>query len=662
MTKDKDKYIPIQKIAKLKGLKSTRSIRNNLSKYIYREVKVKGGTSYEILTTSLEPELQHKLMDEDKFHPLVPLNNKTASFVTEKAQLTALARVDLIKGFQNFRTRFKTRKEAMQNFLELYNSGLYLKKIYEFIGSVSRGTIDRWIKAYDEMGLDALMPQYRYSKYDEYDCSLDEHMKQVLMKFLLHPNKITISKAISLTRYILENEGCENIPSESTFRRYANHFKDTKFDVWTLMREGEKALNDKVEPYIERDLSKIEVGDVFVADGHVLNFEVINPFTGKPTRATLVGFLDWKSTALVGYEIMMTENTQCIASALRNAILNLGKIPKIVYQDNGRAFKAKYFQHCNFNEEGFNGVYENLGIKPVFAKPYNAKAKVIERFFKEFAEFEKLMNSYIGTSISEKPPRLNRGEKFHKKLYEKSVKNKIPTVQQTIKLIDYWLNYHNSKPCPNAREMSIKDILNSVAKQKINQHTLDYLMMKSEIRTIQRNGISFLDAHYFNEMLVSYRERVYIRYSLFDISKVLVYSLDGQYICTAHRVTKTNPMANHLGSVADMEDFRQKIQKQKQRKNRILKKVKEILPDQDLLLIDKKVEDDIIDVIPEIIEETKTKREKKPTLREDQMNRPLFSSNYERYEWFKENGCTSAEDREWVQNYKMTDEYKELYE
>lgn len=99
-----DKYISIQKIAELKGLKSTRSIRNNLSKYIYREVKVKGGTSYEILVTSLEPELQHRLMDEDKFHHLVPLNNKTASFVTEKAQLTALARVDLIKGFQNFRT------------------------------------------------------------------------------------------------------------------------------------------------------------------------------------------------------------------------------------------------------------------------------------------------------------------------------------------------------------------------------------------------------------------------------------------------------------------------------------------------------------------------------------------------------------------------------
>lgn len=96
-------------------------------------------------------------------------------------------------------------------------------------------------------------------------------------------------------------------------------------------------------------------------------------------------------------------------------------------------------------------------------------------------------------------------------------------------------------------------------------------------------------------------------------------------------------------------------------KTEFSRRVKEILPDQDLLLIYKRVEEDIIDVIPEIIEETTTKREKKPTLREAQMNRPLFSSNYERYEWFKENGCTSAEDREWMKNYKMTEEYQNLY-
>lgn len=100
----------------------------------------------------------------------------------------------------------------------------------------------------------------------------------------------------------------------------------------------------------------LDVGDILVADGHKLAFQVISPFTGKPCRATLVGFLDWKSTALVGYEIMLEENTQCIASALRNAIINLDMIPKVVYQDNGRAFRAKYFT----DDKGFTELQSLL--------------------------------------------------------------------------------------------------------------------------------------------------------------------------------------------------------------------------------------------------------------------------------------------------------------
>ena len=61
----KDSYINIKEIAEAKGLKSTRSLRLEInkpeSKYIAREVKVNGGTSYEILFSSLDPELQHSL-------------------------------------------------------------------------------------------------------------------------------------------------------------------------------------------------------------------------------------------------------------------------------------------------------------------------------------------------------------------------------------------------------------------------------------------------------------------------------------------------------------------------------------------------------------------------------------------------------------------------
>lgn len=472
-----DEFININKVAEAKGLKSNRSLRLEInkpnSKYISREVSVVGGKSYEILFSTLEPEIQEILNQEDtSCKALVPINNiNKTNFVTESARLTALARVDIVKALFLLREKYSTKKEADSTFLDLYNSGLYLPKVYKFIGSISIGTLHRWVKNYEQFGtVDNLLPKYKYTKQGEYNTILNDEMKSVLMQFLLHQNRFNYGKAIKLTKEILRKKGYEALPCDLTFKRYAENFRKNNYAEWVLKREGMKAYHDKVEPYIERDISKIEVGDVIIADGHVLNFQVINPFTGKPTRATLVGFLDWKSTALVGYEIMMTENTQCIASALRNAILNLGVIPKVVYQDNGKAFKAKYFQHVDFDESGFNGVYLNLNIHSVFATPYNARAKVIERFFKEFQEeFEKMMVSYTGTSIESKPAWMKRGEKLHREMHYKQTKNYIPTVQEAIRYIDCWLEFHNKNLCPNDRSRTIQEMLDSVQKQNIKQ-------------------------------------------------------------------------------------------------------------------------------------------------------------------------------------------------
>ncbi len=59
-----EEYININKVAEIKGLKCNRSLRleiNKLeSKYISRKIKVNGGISYEILFSSLDPEIQKK--------------------------------------------------------------------------------------------------------------------------------------------------------------------------------------------------------------------------------------------------------------------------------------------------------------------------------------------------------------------------------------------------------------------------------------------------------------------------------------------------------------------------------------------------------------------------------------------------------------------------
>lgn len=659
-----EQYIDIKRIAEVKGLKSTRSIRIAIQKgkYIAREVKVNGGISYEILYSSLESEIQEKLEKEGiKSTALIPVENKV-NFISENAKLNALARVDIITALFNLRTKYQTKKEADEVFLNLYNSGMYLPQIYKFVGSISIGTLHRWVKAYENYGTNGLLPQRRTSQQNEYNTILNNEMKQIFLKYLLHSNKFSIGKAINLTRHVLEKRGFQDIPCNLTFRRYAEHFKKTNYSKWVLMRESEKAYHDKVEAYIERDISKLEVGDVLIADGHILNFQVINPFTGKPTRATLDGFLDWKSTALVGYEIMMTENTQCIASALRNSILNPSLIPKVVYQDNGKAFKAKYFQHTDFDEAGFNGIYSNLGIKSVFAKSYNARAKVIERFFLKFQEeFEKMMPSYIGTSIEDKPAWLKRGEKLHKQMHQKTTKNYIPTVQEVIKYIDCWIDYHNSKPCPNNNQMTIKECLNSVQKQEIDKNILNDLMMKTETRTINKHGITFLGMRFRSDVLLDLRESVFIRYSLFDLSKIYVYSMKGEFLCVARQEEKIHPMANHLGTVKDMEEFKQRIQKQKRQFNKVKKDFLKYYPTEEAEVLEIEGVNEKKNKSTQELSVVKPKRERKQTPREQQMNRPFFNSDYEKFEWLMSNGTTNQEDRKWLVNYMKSDEYINLY-
>lgn len=66
--------------------------------------------------------------------------------------MNALARVDIVTALMNIRTKYPTKKEADDMFLDLYNSGLYLPQIFKFVGTISIGTLHRWVKAYENYG------------------------------------------------------------------------------------------------------------------------------------------------------------------------------------------------------------------------------------------------------------------------------------------------------------------------------------------------------------------------------------------------------------------------------------------------------------------------------------------------------------------------------
>ena len=568
------------------------------------------------------------------------LEKNQITFTPEKCKQIALARLDVVHKWLEFRKKSQNKLQADYDFVKLHNTSN--SHLFEILGKISRGRLHRWFAMLNGTeDYTKLLPQYKYSSVNDYRTVLNDDEIKIFMGLLLHPNRLSIGKAIALTKYKLKEQGQSFIPADITFRRYAKWFKDNNYDKWILARDGEKALSDKVEPYIKRDASLLEVGDILVADGHKLAFQVINPFTGKPTRATLVGFLDWKSTALVGYEIMLEENTQCIASALRNSIINLDMIPKIVYQDNGRAFRAKYFtDDKGFTELGFQGLYSKLGIETVFARPYNARAKVIERFFKEFQEgFEKLLPSYIGSSIQNKPAYMMRNEKFHKNLHS----DFIPTIEETIKMIDIWLGFKNSQPCPNAPDKTISEILSRRKRQNIDINTLDDLMLATEVKTIQRNGIRFLNCDYFDERLYGFKSKVLIKYNLFDLTSIKVYTPKGEYLCTAERVTETHPMAKLLGDVKDYEDYKQKIIRQLQLKKKTVASVKKYLETEDIKLLETQMKPAEIQM---------------PFKTDSKRVQTLFKNNSEKYEYLIKNDPNNS----WITEFKQTKEYRLLYE
>ena len=421
----KDTWIDVETLAKLKNI-TKRAVRLSLNqnKYEYKTENIRGGKTYKIKLSTIEKDLQVKYIQEyyNEFSSgkaeIIELNNlniKQERLISEHQKRIALAKYDLIINWIDFRENYKKdklkakSKNIDKEFIELYNTGMLYQEIFIHLGKTSIGSLYRWRALLDyNKDWTALVGQYKYSTRKEYNTSLNEEQIKIFIQILLSPNAFSIGKSISLTKHILKERGYEILPKDVTFRRYANWFKDKNYDKWILAREGQKALKDKVEPYIVRNAALLKAGQVLIADGHTLNFQVINPFTGRPARATLLGFLDWKSGGLVGYEIMLEECTQNIASALRNAILKMDHIPEFVYQDNGRAFRAKYFhdkqveknlsrsltgarcdflaqasknqhtcQYIDFDEEGFNGIYAKLTIKLIFIKSYN----VTDNFF-----------------------------------------------------------------------------------------------------------------------------------------------------------------------------------------------------------------------------------------------------------------------------------------
>jgi len=236
-------------------------------------------------------------------------------------------------------------------------------------------------------------------------------------------------------------------------------------------------------------------------------------------------------------------------------------------------------------------------------------------------------------------------------------------------MIDMWLNFKKSQSCTNAPNMTVAEVLEARKRQNIDINLLDDLMLATEVKTIQRNGIRFLNCDYFDERLYGFKSKVLIKYNLFDLTHIKVYTLKGEFLCTAERVTETHPMAKILGTVEDMEDFKQKIQKQKQLKRKTINSLKAYLPQKEIKLIEASSPEFLADKSAEILPSphfaiaSRRGVAKQPIVQTEfkecsTIVQGIFKNNSEKYEYLIKHNPDDA----WVTEFKKTKEYKLLYD
>jgi len=435
------------------------------------------------------------------------------------------------------------KKKALDTVLDAFNSGYLLPELYRMEGKRTVRTLRMWLRTYEESDND-FKSLTRLSKASN-SMKATEIEQNFILGLLLDANKIKIGSAIRKIKQLGRLGAIESPTSERALRRWCEAWRDSHIQQWNLLRMGKKYSKDHCVMSLIRD-ECLEVGDVWVADGHKLAFDIIDPISGKPTRMMLILFFDWGSRYPVGASIANTEDSEHILLALRNGILHWGGRPKFVYLDNGKAFRAKLF-HEKWEQHDLEkelcGIFPRLDIEVEFAKAYNARAKVVERFFRTFQEdFERYMDTFRGASIADKPAFLMRNEKWIKSLR----KREPLTLKQAKDLMAvYFQEFYGKTPHGGLAGKTPLEVFQKddvPEDRKIESSELNFMMLKVEQRTVKANGIQLANILYYHDHLMGYvGKKVFLRYDLMDMRSILVYDKDEKLICQAMARKSTHP-------------------------------------------------------------------------------------------------------------------------
>lgn len=409
--------------------------------------------------------------------------------------------------------------------------------------SISIDILYRKWKAIREDDMSGLID--KRGKWKKGASAINETVWQAFLYYYLDESQHPIQKCLEYAKiWIRENqpELYADIPSYSAFYRRLNN--EVPKGVKVLGREGHKAYNDRCAPHIRRIYEDISSNEWWIADNHTFDV-MVKGKDGKLHRPYLTAFLDARSGIFTGYHITYNPSSEATLIALRKGILKYG-IPDNIYVDNGREFltfdiggMGHRKKKPKDGEQTFEppGVFKRLGISMTNAIVRNAKAKIIERRFRDVKDsLSRLFNTYTGGNVVEKPERLKGVLKKDTIYTDDEFKEYVEAV------IDYYFNiqlYNGAVPADRGKPKMTVFNDHLIRKRTATAEDLNLMLMRSSrAQTVGRRGVHLDIAggriDYWNDDFVHLMlgKKVYFRYDPDNLSEVRIYDLEDRYIMT----------------------------------------------------------------------------------------------------------------------------------
>ncbi|MGK4362431.1 DNA-binding protein [Ectopseudomonas chengduensis] len=388
--------------------------------------------------------------------------------------------------------------------------------------TLSERTIKRWLADFRKHGEIALAPIRRKP-----DMTLPV-WAPMFLKHYQRPQKPSAEAAYAA--FQAEYPGA---PSIHAVRRFLAKLSPEAREQGRRSPQELKAL----QAFNRLDSSHLLPNDVWVADGHKFDAEVIDPRTGKAFRPEVTTCLDWHTRRIVGYAINLAESALATLDMLTSGISRCGMFREF-YVDNG----------SGFDNARVREVIDRLGGRMTNALPYNSQARgVIERSHRTILvrlakEFDSFIGADMDKHVSTRVHRISR-----KELKAGQQPKNIPTLFEFWQRLAAALDAYNDQPhrsLPKARDpetgrmrhQTPNEAWTLALSEGFEPMTASFdlvsaLTRPQEVRYTHRGEVRINGGVYFMKELVDlHGQQVRVAWSYRDAQSVGIFTLDGEHI------------------------------------------------------------------------------------------------------------------------------------